>query len=69
MTSHYIPEALRQRVLEQAGNRCGYCLSAQQYVMGQLEIEHIRPKSLDGETMRTICGLRVASATVTKVRK
>jgi hypothetical protein len=49
MTSHYISEALRQRVLEQAGNRCGYCLSAQQYMMGQLEIEHIRPKSLGGD--------------------
>jgi hypothetical protein len=48
MSSYYISEEIRQRVFEQARNRCGYCLSAQQYVMGQLEIEHIRPKSLGG---------------------
>jgi 5-methylcytosine-specific restriction endonuclease McrA len=48
MTSHYIGEEIRQRVIEQAKNRCGYCLSAQDYVMGPLEIEHIRPKSVGG---------------------
>jgi hypothetical protein len=48
MTSSYISDELRQRVREQAGDRCGYCLSAQQYVMGQLEIEHIIPSSRGG---------------------
>jgi hypothetical protein len=48
MTSTYIPEEIRQRVREQAGNRCGYCLSAQEYVMGQLEIEHIFPTARGG---------------------
>lgn len=48
MTSGYISSALRQRVREQAHDRCGYCLSAQQYVMGQLEIEHLLPTALGG---------------------
>lgn len=48
MTSPYISEELRQRVRQQAKDRCGYCLSAQQYVMGQLEIEHIIPTSRGG---------------------
>lgn len=48
MNSSYIPDELRQRIHEQAGHRCGYCLSAQQYVMGQLEIEHIVPTARGG---------------------
>jgi hypothetical protein len=48
MTSTYISEELRQRVRERAKDRCGYCLSAQQYVMGQLEIEHLIPVSRGG---------------------
>jgi hypothetical protein len=41
--------ALRQRVRQQAANRCGYCLSKQEYVWGQLEIEHIIPTALGGK--------------------
>lgn len=48
MTSTYISDELRQRIREQAADRCGYCLSAQKYVMGQLEIEHIIPTAHDG---------------------
>lgn len=48
MSSGYVSDALRQRVREQAGNRCGYCLSAQEYVLGILEIDHIIPTALDG---------------------
>ena len=40
-----ISEALRQRVREAAHHRCGYGLSHQRYVMGQLEIEHIIPRA------------------------
>jgi len=43
-----ISEASRQRVRETAHNRCGYCLSQQRYVMGQLEIEHIIPRARGG---------------------
>lgn len=44
-----ISDEIRQRVVQQAGNHCGYCLSAQEYVMGQLEIEHIRPTARGGD--------------------
>ncbi len=40
--------AARQRVRAQAGNRCGYCLSPQHLVPGQLEIEHIIPSGRGG---------------------
>jgi hypothetical protein len=43
-----VSEALWQRVRETAYNRCGYCLSHQRYVMGQLEIEHIIPRVRGG---------------------
>lgn len=43
-----IPRALRDRIRQQAGDRCGYCLSAQKYVFGSLEVEHIIPRALGG---------------------
>src|SRR5262249_38069801 len=43
-----ISAALRTRVRTAAGNRCGYCQSSQQYVLGLLEIDHIIPKAHGG---------------------
>jgi len=43
-----MPESLRDRVRRQADNRCGYCLSHQDYVPWVLEIEHIVPASRGG---------------------
>ena len=48
MTSRYISGVVSDRVRERAGNRCGYCLSPQRYVLGKLEIEHILPQGLVG---------------------
>ena len=42
------PASLRQRIREVARNRCGYCLSSQQYMMSKLEIEHIIPRAQGG---------------------
>lgn len=39
---------LRQRIREQAQDRCGYCLSHQKYVLGKLEIDHIIPVAAGG---------------------
>jgi hypothetical protein len=39
---------LRARVEKQSGYRCGYCQSAQKYVMGRLEVDHIHPVALGG---------------------
>ncbi len=35
MSKTYVPQALRQRVAEQARHRCGYCLTARR-VSGML---------------------------------
>lgn len=43
-----INRQLRQRIEEQAQNRCGYCQSQQQYVLGKLEIDHIIPVAAGG---------------------
>jgi HNH endonuclease len=38
-----LSEEIRQRVRQTARNRCEYCLSHQDYVMGRLQIDHIQP--------------------------
>ncbi len=49
MNSAHISDAVRAHIRASAGHRCGYCLSAQRYVvMGVLEIEHLIPRSLGG---------------------
>ena len=48
MSGSSISEAVRKRVREQAGNRCGYCLAPQRLVFGWLEIEHLVPQSHGG---------------------
>ncbi len=48
MTSAYIPEALRQRVSEEARHRCGYCLTRETIVGAPMEIDHLHPRSLGG---------------------
>lgn len=50
MTRVYTPRALRERVAEQARHRCGYCLTPAALIGAPLEIEHIIPVSLGGET-------------------
>ena len=49
MISSRISAAVRDRIRDQAGNRCGYCLSPQHLVLGWLEIEHINPRAADGK--------------------
>ncbi|HEY3136883.1 MAG TPA: HNH endonuclease signature motif containing protein [Blastocatellia bacterium] len=48
MSPTKLPDSLRARVREAAGDRCGYCLSPQRLVMGKLEVEHIIPRALGG---------------------
>lgn len=43
-----ISEATRQRARERANNRCEYCLSHQDYVMGRLQIDHVQPMAKGG---------------------
>jgi hypothetical protein len=44
-----ISESLRQRVRLRAGNRCEYCLSFQEYVMGIFQIDHAYPVAKGGQ--------------------
>lgn len=44
----YISEKLRQKIIEQSGNRCGYCLGEQRYIFAPLEIDHILPTAEGG---------------------
>jgi hypothetical protein len=44
-----ISKRLRDRIRRQADDRCGYCLSPQKLVLGQLEIEHLVPRALGGK--------------------
>jgi 5-methylcytosine-specific restriction endonuclease McrA len=43
-----VPNELRERIRMQAGDRCGYCLSAQRYVFAPLEIDHLLPTARAG---------------------
>jgi hypothetical protein len=56
-----IPDAVRERVRRAAGDRCGYCLSPQRYVMGVLEVEHTIPRARGGSdeeaNLWLACGL------------
>jgi hypothetical protein len=51
MATH-IPVALQQQVRDDAGRRCGYCLSSELVTGIPLEIEHLMPESIDGPTVR-----------------
>jgi len=44
----FLTEALRQRIRQRAENRCEYCLSHQDYIMGRLQIDHIQPVAKGG---------------------
>lgn len=43
-----LPQTVRELVKKRAGNRCEYCLSHQDYVMGLLEIDHVFPLAKGG---------------------
>lgn len=44
----YLSDKLRHKIIEQAGNRCGYCLGEQQYICAPLEIDHLLPIAAGG---------------------
>lgn len=51
-----LSEAMRQRVRQRAGNRCEYCLSHQNYIMGRLQIDHVHPSAKGGsDTDENLC--------------
>jgi hypothetical protein len=44
----HVPNKLRQRIVGQARNRCGYCLGEQRYTFAPLEIDHLLPTAKGG---------------------
>jgi 5-methylcytosine-specific restriction endonuclease McrA len=50
MSRSYIPRTLRERVAAQARHRCGYCLTSEAIVGTPMEIDHIIPESIGGQT-------------------
>src|ERR1700692_1341332 len=50
MSRTYVPKELRERVAEQARQRCGYCLTSEEIVGKPMEIDHLIPESLGGLT-------------------
>lgn len=46
-----IKKDLDEKIRGDAKNRCGYCLNPQELMPYKLEIEHIYPKALGGETI------------------
>ncbi len=50
MSKTPIPARLRERVLVQAGHRCGYCRSSSVITGTSLEIDHLVPESRGGPT-------------------
>lgn len=51
-----LSETLRQKVRQKAENRCEYCLSHQDYIMGRLQIDRIQPLAKGGmDTEDNLC--------------
>lgn len=48
----YVSAALRRQIRADAGERCGYCLSSEMLMGVPLEVEHLHPESLGGQTIR-----------------
>lgn len=44
----YVSDKLRQKIIKQARNRCGYCLGEQRYILVPLEIDHLLPTAKGG---------------------
>ncbi|MEH2269617.1 MAG: HNH endonuclease [Nostoc sp.] len=53
---NFLSKIIRQRVRQRAENRCEYCLSYQEYIMGRLQIDHIQPLAKGGiDTEDNLC--------------
>lgn len=48
MSRSRIPVEVRERVRHVAADRCGYCLSSQELVLGRLQLDHIIPIAKGG---------------------
>ena len=52
----HLSETIRQAIRTRAGNRCEYCRCHQDYVLGQLQIDHILPLAKGGpDSAENLC--------------
>ena len=51
MSKTPVPVVLRRRVAAQAQHRCGYCLTPEELTGAAMEVEHIIPEALGGQTV------------------
>ncbi len=52
MSKSYVAKKLRQQIREDAGHRCGYCLSDETLTGIPLSIDHLIPEAKGGATER-----------------
>lgn len=52
MSAARVSRGLREEVAFDSRHRCGYCLTAESVVGMPMEIDHLIPRSLGGETAR-----------------
>lgn len=50
MSKKYIPKALRELVIKRAHNRCEYCQTQANPTAMPMEIDHIIPRAMQGQT-------------------
>ena len=51
MSRSYIRKELRLRISNEARHRCGYCLTREALVGAPMEVDHIVPEALGGQTV------------------
>lgn len=51
MSTTHVPKAIRVRVAAQAGQRYGYCRTSETLTGLPLEVDHLIPEALGGETI------------------
>ena len=50
MSKKYIPKALRELVIKRARNRCEYCQTQSEPTAMPMEIDHLIPRAMQGQT-------------------
>ena len=50
MSRAYIPKKLRTRVTERARGRCEYCLTQEEVIGADMDVDHVIPEALQGPT-------------------
>jgi hypothetical protein len=51
MRKAHVPASVRRSIAEQARHRCGYCLTPEALSGAAMEVEHILPEAMGGETV------------------